>query len=189
MLRSHLAKKKTIKEVGIAKITLAICITERRLRRLNEILKEPIIEAALVSNDEWEVLSCHRMIEAKLLREKFPALKRRIEALYMKYRRGYKEAKSEDEAIEVKIRELLEGVKARYPQYELNGARNIWIVKPAGLSRGRGIHMFSDLKKLLDFIKGKHYVVQKYIENPLIVLNRKVTLFHLNPSSTFDNGY
>ena len=64
-------------------------------------------------------------------------------------------------------------------QYTLNGsgdgAMNMWIVKPAAKSRGRGIATFCDLKKLLDYVElgrtGKntvtssHWIVQKYMEN------------------------
>ena len=42
------------------------------------------------------------------------------------------------------------------------------------LSRGRGINCLSELPDILDYSLGKEtqYVVQKYIENPLII-NRK----------------
>lgn len=60
------------------------------------------------------------------------------------------------------------------PQYEINGHNNIWIVKPAGLSRGRGIDVFNTLVEIIDncYQEG-HWVAQKYIENPMIVQNRK----------------
>jgi tubulin monoglycylase TTLL3/8 len=50
---------------------------------------------------------------------------------------------------------LLENLKKLNPQFDLNGDRNNWVIKPAGLSRGRGIKFFDDLKKLLDYIVGK----------------------------------
>jgi len=67
-------------------------------------------------------------------------------------------------------------LKVKYPQYGLNGEKNIWIVKPAGLSRGRGISCFRNLVEIQDYVKGKEsqWIVQKYLENPLIIHKRKV---------------
>lgn len=79
----------------------------------------------------------------------------------------------------------------------MNGTQNLWIVKPGGLSRGRKIRIFDSYQEIcqyaeLSFISGtsgqiqvdysgaqrtkannKAWVAQKYIENPLIILNRK----------------
>ena len=61
--------------------------------------------------------------------------------------------------------------------------KNIWIMKPAGYNRGRGIHVFDDFDRLDDFVKeiianktpgsAHTYVIQKYIEQPLLVHQRK----------------
>jgi hypothetical protein len=40
-------------------------------------------------------------------------------------------------------------------QTHIDGMNNIWIVKPAALSRGRGIRLFNNLDKLFAYIKGK----------------------------------
>jgi tubulin monoglycylase TTLL3/8 len=178
-LKSFVERNLSLKDAGPIKVTLAIAITERRLKKLCDIICEPLLENSLVSNEEWEVLISHKMVEAKLLRinsfikVEFPALKIRLEKMYSYYRKQYPQASSDDEALLNKAKDLLEELKKRFPQYAMNGTKNIWIVKPAGLSRGRGSQMFSDLKKLQDFIRGKHYIVQKYIENPLIILDRK----------------
>jgi len=81
---------------------------------------------------------------------------------------------SENELLD-RVETILEELKAKYPQYGLNGEKNIWIVKPAGLSRGRGISCFRNLVEIQDYVKGKEsqWVVQKYLENPLIVHKRK----------------
>ncbi len=62
------------------------------------------------------------------------------------------------------------------PQFHLNGYHNIWILKPSGLSRGRGIKCVSSLQELIKSMSDvfNNYVIQKYIENPLIILRRKV---------------
>ena len=43
---------------------------------------------------------------------------------------------------------ILFKIKEKYPQYNINGTKNIWILKPSGLSRGRGICMFDNLKEI-----------------------------------------
>ena len=48
----------------------------------------------------------------------------------------------------------------------MNGTNNIWIVKPAGLSRGRGIEVFASLIEILDNCHREgQWVAQKYMEN------------------------
>ena len=52
----------------------------------------------------------------------------------------------------------------------------MWMLKPAGLSRGRGIQVFNSLNEILEYTKNKEqqWVVQKYIENPLVIHDHKV---------------
>jgi len=40
--------------------------------------------------------------------------------------------------------ELIEKLRLAYPQTDINGYANLWIVKPGGLSRGRKIRLFKD---------------------------------------------
>ena len=70
---------------------------------------------------------------------------------------------------------VVDKLKEMYPQFNMDGERNIWILKPAGSSRGRGIVLYKNLVEILDLCKdiNTQYVAQKYIENSLIMKNRK----------------
>ena len=47
------------------------------------------------------------------------------------------------------------------------GFNNMWIVKPAGVARGSGITITTDILKINQLKYGK--ILQKYIENPLLL--------------------
>ena len=96
------------------------------------------------------------------------------------------------------ITEILNKLSENFPQYDLNGDRNIWIVKPGALSRGRGITCIDQLNDIISNIKSHNQtVIQKYIENPLIIKNRKfdmrqwVLVTNFNPLEVylFDTPY
>jgi hypothetical protein len=66
----------------------------------------------------------------------------------------------------------------------LKDDRYIWILKPTFLNRGRGIYLFSSLDELRGILFGSdesnptqliytQFVIQKYIEKPLLFKGRK----------------
>ena len=50
---------------------------------------------------------------------------------------------------------VIKELKKQQPQFDLDGERNIWILKPAGSSRGRGICLKRDLVEIMDMCKQK----------------------------------
>lgn len=51
----------------------------------------------------------------------------------------------------------LSALRARVPQWDIDGPDNIWIVKPGGKSRGRGIHCFNNLPKLRQQVRSSEF--------------------------------
>ena len=142
-------------------ISMEIC--QRRLRDLDDLIDDKNIDVwELVKDEEWAIIS------------KDPKNPNSLSSI------------SEEDIARAK--DLLQNMKQKYPQFEINGMNNIWIVKPAGLSRGRGICPYNSLPEILENVqKEGSWVVQKYIENPMLILRKKfdirlwVLLTSLNP--------
>ncbi|XP_047042085.1 tubulin glycylase 3A-like [Helicoverpa zea] len=70
---------------------------------------------------------------------------------------------------------LLKEMHKYRPQLSCEGCHNIWIIKPAHNSRGRGIRMASRLAVITNLLNKANakYVIQKYIEEPLLIHETK----------------
>lgn len=64
-----------------------------------------------------------------------------------------------------------------FPYLNYDGFHNIWIVKPASWDCGTGIKLFDDEDKIKEYIRAQQqdvdWVIQKYIERPLLIYNTK----------------
>lgn len=60
-----------------------------------------------------------------------------------------------------------------------DGVRNIWLMKPTNSSQGQGIVLCNEKEKIEKHLMGKtKFVMQKYIETPLLVYNTKFDIRH-----------
>ena len=72
--------------------------------------------------------------------------------------------------------DLITSIEEKYSWQRWGGCKNIWIIKPVGLSCGENIIVAKGMKQVCQALRDMHYkcVVQKYIEHPLLVrTNRK----------------
>ncbi|XP_013181233.1 PREDICTED: tubulin glycylase 3A-like [Papilio xuthus] len=79
--------------------------------------------------------------------------------------------------IERRASKALASIAKYWPQLDIDGVLNIWIVKPGNKCRGKGIQLMNNIKDIIGLLnipaQKNRYVVQKYIENPLIIYNTK----------------
>ncbi|XP_071555378.1 tubulin glycylase 3A-like [Temnothorax nylanderi] len=79
------------------------------------------------------------------------------------------------------VRDIVRTMMKYRPQNKIDGIRNIWILKPGDDSSGRGIVLQSSLVDILAKVnqaakESVAYVVQKYIERPLLVHKTKIDI-------------
>lgn len=149
-------KKPKLTIVPIEAIEFAIEHIEKYIEfKLNEDIDKQDNDNEITSDDKWSIFNewfyaaCHDKIQIEFI----------------------------DRFID-KIILTLERVKPIWPQYNMDGTNSIWIVKPGAKSRGRGIIVFNKLENILELTgsslqRDGKYVVQKYIERPLLIHKTK----------------
>ncbi|CAG5096461.1 Similar to TTLL3A: Tubulin glycylase 3A (Drosophila melanogaster) [Cotesia congregata] len=73
---------------------------------------------------------------------------------------------------------ILKRMRKYWQQLDMDGVLSIWILKPGNRSRGRGIVLMNKIEDIIAKISPANksdtrYVVQKYIERPLLIYNTK----------------
>ncbi len=186
--------KKFYQGIGTFKadvVRTALKICQRKTMSLDEIIDDADFPSTMVLDEEWDIIGKDEMSEARLAKKKHKDWMHKMDCksikLYsvgdkggtekvMKKKRKAKpkEAEISEEDFKEESRKVLERLKESSPQFDINGHHNIWIVKPAGLSRGRGIEVFDTLVEIIDnCYREGHWVAMKYIENPMLIHNRK----------------
>ena len=154
-------------KTSVTKLEVALKIIKRKLMDTYDYIRGNY-SAKTVTNQEWKYFYRDENIEndpvlLEIIKEKKWANTNNV--VY----------KKEVPKIEVDARQTLKQLYEECPQTSINGYSNIWILKPAGLSRGRGIKLTSSLTNIEAILKSaeSNYVVQKYIESPALIEKRK----------------
>lgn len=174
-LKTALAASNAFLKKNMVKVIICVAIAERRIfilsgRLLEQVKRDPQFtpsELDTVSDDIYDLLSKGNTAVDFTKTSWFRPLQRRF-------------ADTSETDMKEKVREVLDQLRGLIGenQFSLTDQRNQWIIKPGGKSRGRGIEIHSDLGDLLRRVRqpGEFkgcWVVQKYIERPLIVLGKK----------------
>lgn len=80
------------------------------------------------------------------------------------------------ETMKLKVKHLVSDINEQWPDSIYDGYHNIWILKPVGYSCGSGIILMNNEEKILSHVQNQtasRFVVQKYIEKPLLIHNKK----------------
>ena len=87
---------------------------------------------------------------------------------------------------------LLASLRQHEPQHvslsHPDAVHNLWIIKPGGLSRGRGIELVNSMAQVMAILKGGgRWVIQRYIERPLVVFRKKFDIRQWVLLTNFNN--
>ncbi|KAM9758587.1 tubulin monoglycylase TTLL3-like [Menidia menidia] len=182
LLKHIVEGEQDIQREGTGLSTLTVCGQRKQSKRLSKhLVNSQIINSALkVCQGYLESLD-HRDIETSsatphtLTQEEWAEF---IDAYYRVVHRGATFETSD--CLVSCCKAMLQRLEEKSPQLAIDGTHNIWIIKPGAKSRGRGIKCFKRLDQILRLVdsdpilvKDSKWVVQKYIERPLLVHGTK----------------
>lgn len=171
------------------RLIMAYMCVNKLLIDYDEIIDKPDAINKCVTDLEWKILEVPKKTQAEIVLEMWGKIP--INAYKILYEQSFineisKEIKEYKESqqlnmdfineLTARINNLLVECAKRNKQFNFVDEQNLWIQKPAGLSRGRGIEVYNNYQKIIDKVENKRkiqWVVQKYIENPLLVKRRK----------------
>ncbi|CAF0803535.1 unnamed protein product [Rotaria sordida] len=149
--------------------------------KISSIKKVPLsfIEFALNKVNQYTLSRDHEDIDINVNLQLDPSDEQWTQFIEQFYTASHSNAEIEGmEKYLNKIDACLKNVANHCPQYHIDGTRNIWILKPGAKSRGRGIVVYDRLEDILKLCsstltKDGKFVVQKYIERPLLIHSTK----------------
>ncbi|XP_057183798.1 tubulin monoglycylase TTLL3 [Triplophysa rosa] len=151
-------KKHTNQRVGVSLIDNALHVCQEYLNSLEHCDIDVNLQTVpTLSEEQWKVF---------------------LQNYYLVIHEGVKIEVSEAYVEHCKC--MLVHMRRVCPQLETDGLCNIWIIKPGAKSRGRGIMCMKKLDEILSLVDGdlalikdSKWVVQKYLERPLLVHGTK----------------
>ena len=148
---------------------------EIKIEKKNEIKEEKKNKITVEKKDEEKVVEKNENLKEKKEEQKTEENEKLSIKEIQNNSKKQEEKKASAEIYLPLIIPLLNKISKILPQYKMNGYHNIWIMKPSCLSRGRDIQCINSLSKIKKNIAENNinYVLQKYIENPLIIHNKK----------------
>lgn len=138
----------------LEKIMVALIVCRRYITEIEKENYKNNRVSSLVMNIEWKILTSTDLQEIRLS--------------YSRLMLG------NNSDLLANVSSALTDLQEKDPQFFISGKKNIWIVKAGRKSRGRDIALFNNIDSLKAFTgTSSCWVVQKYIENPLLISNKK----------------
>ena len=203
LARENKREAKRYKEIEGEPLEAALKVSKRRLMDLGSLLDSGEKDWKGITEEEWELIAGEDVSENAIKQVLHEKSMKRYEKLDKKAKKKKKrrkkkkkkrkkkmeteesedEEEDEEEGVELsdkekEVRRVLRRLQRRFPQTKMNGKENIWIVKPSGLSRGRGIQLFNSYAEIMHHVNTRDFswVIQKYMENPLLYKGKKLDI-------------
>lgn len=142
-----------------------------------------IIDTALAKVDVLLRIKNHDDIDAHYLKETFDRLplgrdmkETNMKKIISNAKKFKMQSEKKINEFEKLIKESAEKILEYWPERDYDGFKNLWIVKKVGASCGFGVTLHSDIRDMLKVARmngNAKYIVQKYIERPMLISNRK----------------